>query len=166
MTESKTTILIPTEFHADSGRVQCVALSLCRRLNARAVFLHVLTETTRDPAWHTTLTPLMPVEVHYEFMARKKMKEIEQFFRDNGVSCESIVQKGDAAEVIVKEMHESRPDFVVIGSKRHRGVTSGILGGTVERVLANAHCPVLVVPHLLEQAAAKPSGIAHITAAE
>lgn len=148
MAESKTLILIPTEFHERSEAVRRVALNLCRRLNGKALLMHVVNEMDRDPAWHTAHAPLIPVEVHYEFLAMKKMQGIVKFFQDNGIETDSVVCRGSVTEVILAEAESRAVDFVVIGSK-HRTVASGILGGTVEKIVARSHCPVIVVPHEL-----------------
>lgn len=147
MGQSKPIVLVPTEFHPESAQIERAALNFCRKLDARAVILHALTDSYRDPAWHTTLTPLMPIEVHYEFLARKKLSEIKRFYSDNDVECAGILVSGEPGEVILREIRRLQPDYIVMGSKG-RSAVSGVLGGTVERVLSNADCPVLVVPHL------------------
>lgn len=140
------TVLLPTEFNDRSEDVRYAAMKICRRLNGKAVLLHVLAETYRDPAWHAANAPLQPIEVHYESLARKKLSEAEHFFQDNGIECASVVRPGNVHEAILEESERLPADFIVMGSKP-RGAAAGLLGGTVEHVLARTRCPVIVVPH-------------------
>lgn len=146
MIEAGITVLIPTELQERSESVQRAAFLLCRRLAANAVLLHVVTDAYQDAMRQPAFTQLSPVEPHQEYLAKQRLKRIEVFFHDNGVACISSVRSGDPASHILAKSRELPADFIVMGSKR-RTVASGILGGTVERVLTGALCPVIVVPH-------------------
>jgi nucleotide-binding universal stress UspA family protein len=64
---------------------------------------------------------------------------------ERGVTVETSVAEGAAADRIVEAVKQSGFDLVVMGSHGHRGMERALLGSTTERVIVNAPCPVLVV---------------------
>lgn len=53
---------------------------------------------------------------------------------------------GDAVEAIEREASVWDPDLMVFTTEGHRDFLDALRGSTTERVLRNAHCPVLAVP--------------------
>jgi nucleotide-binding universal stress UspA family protein len=77
---------------------------------------------------------------HYE----KALRGIAQVANEKGIRIETDVIVGHAAEQIIQRAERSRADLIVLG---HRGISKFeklIMGSVSERVLAYAHCPVLV----------------------
>src|SRR3954469_14941312 len=65
---------------------------------------------------------------------------------------------GDEAHTIAAVAHEAEADLIVIASRGRGPFAGALLGGTTQRLLPIAACPVLVVPggyprHRLETAA-------------
>ena len=61
-----------------------------------------------------------------------------------GTECETEVAHGDAAEALVGVSQSA--DLVVVGSRAYGPLRAVALGGVSRRVMAEAHCPVLVLP--------------------
>ena len=57
-----------------------------------------------------------------------------------------IVDRGNAARLILEHEHALSADLVVIGKRSRPKAEALILGSTTRHVLANAGCDVLVVP--------------------
>ena len=53
---------------------------------------------------------------------------------------------GTPALEILREVHESNADLIVMSSHGHRGVRKMFFGSTTERVLRETHVPVLITP--------------------
>lgn len=49
------------------------------------------------------------------------------------------------AEEILKIADETQAELIVVGVKRTSAVVKAVLGSTVQRIVAGAHCPVLSV---------------------
>ncbi len=56
------------------------------------------------------------------------------------------VQHGDPAQIILQHARAIRPDVIVLGSHRHRGLDRWRAGSVGQRVMAQAAVPVLLVP--------------------
>ncbi|XP_057869744.1 universal stress protein A-like protein isoform X1 [Cryptomeria japonica] len=73
-----------------------------------------------------------------------------------GVPCEARVKKGDAKEVICREVQNLHPDILVVGS-RGLGPVQRIFVGTVSDYCAkHAECPVIVVKRKVEDTPEDP----------
>jgi len=58
-----------------------------------------------------------------------------------------VMSKAPAAQVVLETAQILEPDLVVLGTSGHNAWHRMILGSTATRVIAEAACPVLVVPH-------------------
>jgi nucleotide-binding universal stress UspA family protein len=63
-----------------------------------------------------------------------------------GWSFETIVRQGDVVDEILKAEASWRPDLMVLATQGHLDFLDALRGSTTERVLREAHCPVLAVP--------------------
>ncbi len=55
--------------------------------------------------------------------------------------------RGAPVVAVVDEIHEWKPDLVVVGSRGHNPVETTLLGSTSSAIVDHARCPVLVVRH-------------------
>jgi nucleotide-binding universal stress UspA family protein len=66
----------------------------------------------------------------------------------SGLDSDSIpvlaIREGDVAKAIAQVANESAADLIVMGAQSKRALAP-VLGTTAERVIARAHCPVLIV---------------------
>jgi nucleotide-binding universal stress UspA family protein len=59
--------------------------------------------------------------------------------------CTFKVTVGDIVDEILDAAAEEASDLIIIGSHGKRGLEKILLGSVAERVLKNAHCPVLIM---------------------
>ena len=84
--------------------------------------------------------PTDPLDAH-ESLLDGATKELT----DRGVTAESVLGMGDAAEAIVELAQERNADLIVVGT-REPGFFERLLGHTVSgSVQRHAHCDVLIV---------------------
>ncbi len=116
-----------------------LARELAKRDNAEIVLMHVV------PMLATGDAP-MPVEYYkrQEAEARKTLEKLARRF----VRLETEVQVvcGDPAEAILHAARESGVAATVMATHGRRGLKHLILGSVAERVVREAHCPVVTVP--------------------
>ncbi|MBF0248333.1 MAG: universal stress protein [Alphaproteobacteria bacterium] len=65
--------------------------------------------------------------------------------RDVGLEATGLTAEGEADRVIVRTAEEQDADLIVLGAFGRTGYGRAVLGSVTERVIGNAHCPVLVV---------------------
>jgi nucleotide-binding universal stress UspA family protein len=63
-----------------------------------------------------------------------------------GMTVNTEMVRGHAAEAIAAYARQIGADLIVIGRHRHAGLIERMLGSTSDRVVDTAHCSVLVVP--------------------
>ncbi len=61
-----------------------------------------------------------------------------------GVEIKAVVQDGHADDKIVEIADKMKHDLIVVGTHGWRGVNKAIMGSTVERVITQALCPILI----------------------
>ena len=57
-----------------------------------------------------------------------------------------IVRPGNVVEEILHVEQEERPNLIVMPTQGHNGFLDALRGSTTERVIREAHCPLLAVP--------------------
>ena len=77
----------------------------------------------------------------------KQLQEVERRLAASGVEYElkQLVRGFEPAEDLVKTAESSQADLIVIGLRRRTPVGKLILGSNAQRILLDAHCPVLAV---------------------
>ncbi|GAB4482629.1 MAG: universal stress protein [Thermodesulfovibrionales bacterium] len=77
--------------------------------------------------------------------SRLESAEIRRLADTVGVLVKTRIEEGDASEKILEVAEHERCDVIVMGSKK-RGLLRRLFGdNTLEKVVRNAPCPVLVV---------------------
>lgn len=77
--------------------------------------------------------------------AEKIIDVAKEISSAQGIQIKTEIQEGQAAEKIIETANRLKNDLIVMGSYGWRGVNKAIMGGTAERVIINALCPILVV---------------------
>ena len=73
---------------------------------------------------------------------REILARTEQEMTEEGVACRTLVDEGDAADVLVRLASDCGADLLVIGNK---GMERRLLGSVPNSVTHTAPCSVLVV---------------------
>ena len=79
--------------------------------------------------------------------ARKILDDTKEKVEKANLSCETIVHMGGQPhEFIVQEVKDKNIDLIVMGTQGKSKLKGLLIGSVAQKVLANAPCPVLVVP--------------------
>jgi nucleotide-binding universal stress UspA family protein len=116
-------------------------------------------------AWITALTvievpPLLPFDAHMveaEEEAQRLLEGVGAMGDAYGVAVSAkVLRARDAGAAIVEKAATSRIELIVIGARRRRLRSSRamVFGGTVEHVLKDAPCRVMVITTPFEAGAA------------
>lgn len=79
--------------------------------------------------------------------ADRDIDDVRRLLDDSGVSYEirQLVRGLDPAEDLISIAEASSAELIVIGLRRRSPVGKLILGSNAQRILLDAHCPVLAV---------------------
>lgn len=139
-------IVVPTDFSAPANQAVHTAAEMAHTFGAELHILHVMA-----PHVHYVETPeamLPPLADFTEEMRATSQKKLETLSSETGnnVRVQTYLEESadHAAEVICTFARKLPADLIVIGSHGHTGLLHVLLGSTAERVVREAHCPVLV----------------------
>jgi len=119
------------------------ATDLARRFDARLTLVHVL-EAAPAAATEGLLTPPDLVEQMRIELARKlEVWKAEAERRAERPVAQRLLS-GDPAAEIVRFARDGEFDLVVAGTRGRTGLEHLLLGSVAEKVVRQAHCPVLV----------------------
>jgi nucleotide-binding universal stress UspA family protein len=77
--------------------------------------------------------------------AERMLAEVRTVLGTKGWAVNSAVHIGDAADQLLREIHEVDPDLVILGAKGCTATKRFVLGGVAHKVLKYAPCSVLLV---------------------
>jgi nucleotide-binding universal stress UspA family protein len=137
-------ILVATDGSLTATDAVGFAIDFASARDAELIFVHVVPSIdfasplgVDDPA---VALPHEPTERDHALL-----QEASAVAAEHGVAATSILLGGSTADEIVGHAESSDVDLVVIGSRGHGAVSSGLLGSVALGVLHAAKQPVLVV---------------------
>ncbi|MGH7598336.1 MAG: universal stress protein [bacterium] len=137
-------ILVPVDFSPYSQKALRYGRTLAHAFEANLHLLHVLDQPIH-PA-HYGLGDDLLMRLNPE-VQRRSHEEMERLVSQLGaeVKCQTHVREGRAYSEIVRFVQEDECDLVVMGTHGLSGLEHFLLGGTTEKVMRHASCPVLAV---------------------
>jgi nucleotide-binding universal stress UspA family protein len=77
----------------------------------------------------------------------QQLQAVEKKLTESGVEFElkQLVRGFEPAEDLIKTAQNAQADLIIIGLRRRTPVGKLILGSNAQRILLDAHCPVLAV---------------------
>ncbi|MEW6679194.1 MAG: universal stress protein [Pseudomonadota bacterium] len=123
-------ILLATDGSAHSEAAAGTAGHLAKRFNLPVTVVSVITSS------HSAAR---------RAEAEKAVNAKVERMRAQGVTVEGLIEEGRPDEAIVKAAEDVGADLIIMGSHGRTGLTKILLGSVAERVIGQAHCPVLVV---------------------
>jgi nucleotide-binding universal stress UspA family protein len=142
------TIVVAVDFSETSGDTLDAALELARGQQDRLHLLHVVSDV-----FHTLGVTEAPgvdwAEVQRRSIeqARNRLLELAAACRLDSQRVTIAVEVGSAAAEIVRYAASTDAQVIVLGSHGHGVVRRFMLGSVADRVLRQAACPVMLVPH-------------------
>ncbi len=143
------TILHPTDFSQSARQAFRLACSLARDHGARLIVVHVT-----GPA-HANLYGGVPVTRQLQEHERDLEERLHRLKpRHFKLPVEFRMEKGVAAEEILRVARETNSGLIVMGTHGRTGLNRMLMGSVAEQVLRKAACPVLAVKSAVREPAA------------
>ena len=139
-------ILCPVDFSANSVNAVKYASELNKKLKAKLILLHAY----ETPVLYADAA-FLPDQFDADHMldaAKKKLKDFhKKIFGSGGKDVEMILQQGLASSRIVEIATEKRSELIVMGVTGTDAGERMLMGSNATRVIKDAPCMVLLVPH-------------------
>lgn len=135
------TLLVTTDFSANSAVAVQPALVIAQRFGARIVLVHVIEAPSTDPG-HASKEAFRALAD----MAREQLEEFGGREIGAKVPWTPEVAVGPAPLAITDAAKRCQADLIVVAAHGRTGMLHLLLGSVAERVVRTATCPVLTVP--------------------
>jgi nucleotide-binding universal stress UspA family protein len=142
-------ILVGIDFSPWASRAFVTARALALERHAELLVVHVVEMNNLDEIASVAGVSEALLRERIEHERRARLSELVRTASGNGgtVSTTEVVAWGHPFEQILKRAAEFAADMIVLGvAGRSADLERALFGGTAERVLRGATCPVLCVP--------------------
>jgi nucleotide-binding universal stress UspA family protein len=130
-------ILRPTDLTAISDNALAAAVRIAKQNHAELLLVHALPPPT----------PIYEIESSFRPEAEEALAKLLKRVTDIGVKAKRVLIKGSApvSNNIARCARFFGADLIVMGARGRTGISRWLVGSHASRVLARAHCPVVVV---------------------
>lgn len=139
-------ILVPVDFSECSHKAFHYAVQFARQFNAELMLLHVV-EFTPIPPQPVVLDVFKSEELSTRYQ-EKAAKHLAEWRKEAvpAIAVKAVTRVGTVAhQEIIQAAAEGNADLIVIGNHGRTGLARLMVGGTTEKVVRHAPCPVLVI---------------------
>jgi len=116
------------------------AIELAQKFQSK---IYVLT-VGRIPEYIQTIDEVEEAKTQAKKFYSKILQKAEEKMKLKNLDYEILLEFGKPSDIIIKVAETLNIDLIVLGTKKH-SYLKRILGATVDKVVDNAHCSVLVV---------------------
>ena len=136
--------LVPVDFSDSSRAALGYAVTLARRFQAKLICLHVIEII---PTAEPEMSIVTEMELIRKSVFEATERTLQEFLKGQSAQIprENVLTFGSASREIIEIAEDRKADLIVMGTHRKTGGARFLLGGTAERVVRHALCPVLVV---------------------
>jgi len=138
-------MLCPTDFSEGSLQALSAAKNIAKKFGAELCLVYVL-----------PIMPVLPTEPKFAFQtaqyesllyddAEKRLNNLLEEVRREGLASKAFLGRGDAAAEIVRVSAQHQVDLIVIATFGKTGWRRFAFGSVTEKVVRLALCPVLTI---------------------
>jgi nucleotide-binding universal stress UspA family protein len=128
----------PTDFTVASGNGLAWAIHLAKQYQAELLLLHVL----------ALPVPIFEIEPPMKSEAEIALSILLARLETSQIKARGFLLTGKTSidRQIVRAARAEQADLIIMGTRGRTGLSRFLAGSIASRVIARAHCPVLIVP--------------------
>ena len=137
-------ILFPSDFSYNANAALMFAAEVCKFSKGQLVLINAV---------HVPMVDSGAVPIIEEMMdglresAEKNMKGLQQLLKnEHGLSAETRIEFGFAADVIADAVRQFKPDLVIMGTKGVSNVVDRIFGSITAEVMKRVDAKLMIIP--------------------
>ena len=135
-------ILLATDFSSYADIARSLVKSMALPPGSRVRIVHAI-EPIPTVAMFAS-SALLTINDAAEREAKALVKESAALLEGSGREIDGVVGLGRAADVILDECAEFKPDLLIVGSRGRGGFATAVLGSVSAELVDRSPCPVLV----------------------
>jgi universal stress protein A len=134
-------ILVPIDFSKNARRALRYAIPLAAQFGAHITLLHIV----EPVVYPTDMAIVVTNEKNAINASRRHLAELGKKFVPKKLRGKTIVRGGQPYFEITEVARKTKADLIVLTTHGYTGIKRVLLGGTAERIVRHAPCPVLTV---------------------
>lgn len=138
-------ILLLTDFSEVSNYATQYALNIAKQAKSDVQIVHIINtpvDWVKLPLDKEKLYPEIKAEIG---SAKSKLSALVSDFSNQGIKATESLVFNEGVEDIPRYIDEERYDLIVMGSHGSKGIKEFVIGSNAQKVIRNAHVPVLIV---------------------
>ncbi|WP_456462336.1 universal stress protein [Reichenbachiella sp.] len=143
------TIAVPYDFSPYAEAALDFAVQLSQKTKAKIKLIHVIEyplastfNVTGEVEADEQMDKIFTLELIKK--ANEKMKSVLQPY-EGKAEVHEIILMGNAYNGITAQIEELNADLIIMGTKGATGLKELLVGSNTEKIVRNAHCPVLAI---------------------
>ena len=136
-----THIVVANDGSEGGFKALAMACDLARRYGAA---LHMIS-VEELPDFPASIDEIIEIKDAENHKFHRVIESAQELAKANGVALDAEVVAGHAAASVVERVKAVKADLLVVGFMGHSALYERIIGGTSDRLVRLAPCPVLVV---------------------
>ncbi|MEM8897032.1 MAG: universal stress protein [Bacteroidota bacterium] len=140
-------ILVPTDFTDVAFLASDIAMKLAPALHAK---VHFYSRAHIPPNWEGPSEKMkleFPEAYEQYEEVKANFRQLKERYADEKTLTEMSYSSGDLVDILAKYIDEEEIYMVLMGSSGADGMKELLFGSNTQKVVKQAHCPVLVVKH-------------------
>jgi nucleotide-binding universal stress UspA family protein len=138
-------ILVPIDFSDYSKHALNYAISVAVTFGSELILVYVVEPAVYPADLGFGQVTLPNIEHELAERGKNELEELVKSRVGTKLTCSTIVRIGKPFQEIIETAKRQKVDLIVIATHGHTGVEHLIFGGTTEKVVKKAPCPVLIV---------------------
>ncbi|MBA4313004.1 MAG: universal stress protein [Chlorobiaceae bacterium] len=138
-------ILVPIDFSEHSKNALQYAITFAKQYNAELLIVYVVEPTIYPADFSFGQVAIPSMEKELRERGETELKQLVEKMIAGKLSTKTFVRTGKPFLEIINVAVEEEVDLIIIATHGHTGVEHILFGGTAEKVVRKAPCPVLVV---------------------
>lgn len=144
------TILLTTDLSPESKIAFATSLEFVKNYSAKLLLLAVIEDLSQAAMVYAMDFPVLPdPDIQKQLMQKveSELKEIKTTYFSS-IPCETfaVEARGPVHAEIIRFAKQHQADLIVIATHGRTGISRILIGSVAEKVVREAHCPVLTIP--------------------
>lgn len=140
-------ILVGVETDDSSTRLLAEVTRLALALGSEVVLLHLAEADPTFMPFEGDTSTMRHERATVERGEHRAVQAMAESLRGQGVNARALQFRGPPADAIADRATELKADLIAVGSHQRGPLMRALLGSVSHRLVDQAPCPLLVVPH-------------------
>jgi nucleotide-binding universal stress UspA family protein len=137
-------VLFLTDFSPTATDALVYAREFAEKFSARLYVLHVIEDPT-SKLYEMVSNDYHALDRNAREKTRQRLAQLHREQLSDSPNCETLIERGELFEHVLKTVHEKHIDVVVVSGHTHEGFHLHLISNLPEKLVRKAPCHVFVI---------------------